>query len=227
VQDGVALAVGVGDANRAHAERLPGDLITLLASQGLGVRDIDLFAVAAGPGSFTGLRIGIASMQGLAFAAGRPIVGVSALDAFARSALPHLPANTDHVGVWMDGQRGEVFAARYAVHREGDGAVTLEPAGEAVVGMPADIALQWAERGVCRAVFVGDGAVRFRDTIDGSEGLAALVLDPVPSIAPDVAALAAERFAGGGTFHPHAIVPVYVRRPDVELARDRRAVRRA
>ncbi len=227
VRDGVTIALSVGDVNRAHAERLPGEVLALLAGQGLGLDDVDLFAVASGPGSFTGLRIGIASMQGLAFAAGRPIVGVSALDALARSALPHLRADTAHVGVWMDGQRGEVFAARYVVHREGDGAVTLEPAGEAAVGMPAETALQWAERGVCGAVFVGDGAVRYRDTVNGSEGLAAFVVDPVPSIAPDVAALAAERFARGGTFHPHAIVPLYVRRPDVELARDRRPVRHA
>jgi tRNA threonylcarbamoyladenosine biosynthesis protein TsaB len=227
VRDGVAIALGVGDTNRAHAERLPGEVLTLLAGQGLGLGDVDLFAVAAGPGSFTGLRIGIASMQGLAFATGRPIVGVSALDAFARSALPHLVAGSAHVGVWVDGQRGEVFAARYVVHRDGDGAVRLEPAGEAVVGMPADIAPQWVERGTVGAVFVGDGAVRYRETVDGTAGLAARVVDPVPSIATDVAALAAERFARGGTFHPHALVPVYVRRPDVELARDRRAVRHA
>lgn len=227
VRDGLVVVEGVGDASRAHAERLPAEVLALVSDQGLGLGDIDLFAVASGPGSFTGLRIGIASMQGLAFAVDRPIVGVSALDALARSALPHLLANSDHVGVWMDGQRGEVFAASYVVHRGVDGVVTVEPAGEAVVGMPADIALQWAERGVCGAVFVGDGAVRYRDTINGAEGLAALVVDPVPSIAPDVAALAAERFAGGGTFHPHAIVPVYVRRPDVELARDRRAARHA
>ena len=52
-----------------------------------GLRDVDVFAVAAGPGSFTGLRIGIAAIQGLAFAAGRPVVGVSALEALALAGL--------------------------------------------------------------------------------------------------------------------------------------------
>lgn len=227
VRDGLVVAQGVGDASRAQAERLPGEVLALLAGQGLGLSDIDLFAVASGPGSFTGLRIGIASMQGLAFAVGRPIVGVSALDALARSALPHVTAATTHVGVWMDGQRGEIFAALYAVHHDVDGAATVEAAGEAVVAGPADVAAQWAARGVGEAVFTGDGAVRYRDTLEGVAGLAALVIEPVPSIAADVAALATQRFSRGGTFHPHAIVPVYVRRPDAELARDRRAARHA
>ncbi|MDO8836681.1 MAG: tRNA (adenosine(37)-N6)-threonylcarbamoyltransferase complex dimerization subunit type 1 TsaB [Vicinamibacterales bacterium] len=225
VRDGAAIAQGVGDVNRTHAERLPGDVLGLLAGQGLGLGDVDLFAVATGPGSFTGLRIGIAAMQGLAFAAGRPIIGVSALHALARSALPHLPVAAGHVGVWMDGQRGEIFAALFVARRTGDGPVTLEPDGEAVVGLPGDLASRWVERGVGGAVFTGDGALRYRDAVEGLAGLAALVVDPVPPIAGDVAWLATQRFQGGGTFHPHAIVPVYVRRPDVELARDRRAGR--
>lgn len=227
VRDGVVVAEGAGDVSRAHAERLPGEILALLSGQGLGLGDIGLFAVASGPGSFTGLRIGIASMQGLAFAAERPIVGVSALDALARSALPHVAAATTYVGVWMDGQRGEIFAALYLVRRDADGAVTPEAVGEAIVAGPAEVAAQWAVRGVGGAVFIGDGAVRYRDTAEHVAGLASRVVDPVPLIAADVAALAAQRVGRGGTFHPHAIVPVYVRRPDVELARARRASRHA
>ena len=74
----------VNDAPKAHAEHLPGDLMSLLERAGIGLADIDAFAVAVGPGSFTGLRIGIATMQGLAFAEGRPLIGVSGFDALAR-----------------------------------------------------------------------------------------------------------------------------------------------
>ncbi len=73
-----------GDAPRPHAERLPGEIIALLAAHGVAVADVDLFAVASGPGSFTGLRIGIATIQGLAFVRQRPVVAVSALEALAQ-----------------------------------------------------------------------------------------------------------------------------------------------
>src|SRR5215207_9948917 len=58
-----------GDPDRPHDTRLPGDLMALLAEAHIDLRQVDLYAVANGPGSFTGLRIGIATMQGLAFAA--------------------------------------------------------------------------------------------------------------------------------------------------------------
>lgn len=73
-----------GDPTRSHAERLPTDLLNLLAANGCAMSDIDLFAVAAGPGSFTGLRIGIATIQGLAFVTGQRIVPVSILEALAQ-----------------------------------------------------------------------------------------------------------------------------------------------
>src|SRR5829696_3473321 len=80
-RDARILGVDAGDAATAHGARLPGDLAHLLAAHNLRVGDVDLFAVAAGPGSFTGLRIGIATMQGLALGNGKPLAGVSALDA--------------------------------------------------------------------------------------------------------------------------------------------------
>ena len=76
-----------GDPSRTHGERLPGDIGDLLERHGLTVADVDLYAVAAGPGSFTGLRVGIATIQGLALAHARPVVPVSALVALAHGAL--------------------------------------------------------------------------------------------------------------------------------------------
>ena len=69
-EDGRVVFERVGDGARSHAERLPAELIDAVQTVGWSLADIDLFAVASGPGSFTGLRIGIATMQGLAVVKG-------------------------------------------------------------------------------------------------------------------------------------------------------------
>ena len=72
-----------GDGARTHALRLPGEITALADANGVSLSSVDLYAVATGPGSFTGLRIGIATIQGFAFVHGRQIVGVPVLDALA------------------------------------------------------------------------------------------------------------------------------------------------
>src|SRR5215467_12789539 len=110
VDDGRIVDERAGDASRTHGERLPGELAAL----GVEWSSVDVFAVCAGPGSFTGLRIGIATIQGLAFVAKRPAAGVSALEAWAQLASREL-AEGATIGVWIDAQRGEVFSALYRV----------------------------------------------------------------------------------------------------------------
>src|SRR5687767_10917964 len=90
--DGGLVGVYAGDAAITHGERLPGDVTSLLDAHHLRLADVDLFAVASGPGSFTGLRIGIAIMQGFAFAGGKPLVGISALDATHEAVSSQLSA---------------------------------------------------------------------------------------------------------------------------------------
>src|SRR4051794_31362530 len=86
VADDRVLFEAPGDAARSHAERLPVDLLRAVQSAGLTLGDVDVFAVASGPGSFTGLRIGIATMQGLAFVHGKRVAPVSVLLALALGA---------------------------------------------------------------------------------------------------------------------------------------------
>jgi tRNA threonylcarbamoyladenosine biosynthesis protein TsaB len=223
VRDGVPVAVVTGAADRPHAVRLPGDILDLLSAHQLTLADVDGFAVASGPGSFTGLRIGIAAIQGLAFATGKPAVGVPTLDALARAAAGQGVAAGETIGVWMDAQRGEVFAARYRVVPAGDaGAAAVEAAGEAVSMDPRSVAAQWRADGLTAAVLVGDGALRYREAVAAAGDLAWRVIEPTPPLAGTLGVMAAEALAGGGTFLPHAIAPVYVRRSDAELARDRR-----
>jgi tRNA threonylcarbamoyladenosine biosynthesis protein TsaB len=217
-REGTILAVDAGDAALAHGARLPGDLARVLDIHGLRIADVDLFAVAAGPGSFTGLRIGIATMQGLALGNGKPLAGVSALDAIcdslhSLSPQPSALSPTSDVAVWMDAGRGQVFSAIYA---NGD----IREA--ALVGKPADILARWASERTSPTLFSGDGAILYADLIRSAVPRAHIV-DPVPPLAPSVARLAEAQVRAHGATQPDAVRPIYIRRPDVELARDRKA----
>jgi tRNA threonylcarbamoyladenosine biosynthesis protein TsaB len=198
-----------GDASRTHAQRLPRELMTACAAAGITIADVDLFAVAAGPGSFTGLRVGIATIQGLAMARARKVVPVSTLEAIAEASGARITA------AWMDGQRGEVFAQVF--EREND---SERPRTEPI-NAPPRLALQLHQGALDGAEFHGDGAVRYRDEILAVRGPSAIVAADAPPLAAAIGRIAARR--AGQAVVPHAIVPIYVRRPDAEIARDRRA----
>ena len=202
-----------GNASRTHAERLPGDLMEVLERAGLALRDVDVFAVATGPGSFTGLRVGIATMQGLALAGHRPLVGMSVLDALARVAAGADAASV-RVATWVDAWRGEVYAALYDGIREAEGPTVERP----------DTILA-RHRGT-RTLFIGDGAAAHRDVIRqamGSHGVLAPLVEP--PLAGVIGRLARMETASGRRPGPADIEPLYVRRPDAELARDARVER--
>ena len=194
-----------GDASRNHGARLPAELAAL----GAAWSTIDVFAVTSGPGSFTGLRIGIATIQGLALVTRRGAVGVSALDALAQLASAQL-AEGALVAAWIDAQRGEVFSALYRVALAPQFAperlVELEAPAAAT---PAATRAAWSHYDLASAVFTGDGAARY---IEGAA--------PPPLLAGAVGRMAAISASRGLAASPAAIHPLYVRRPDVEIARD-------
>ena len=208
-----------GDAARSHAERLPGELVALAAAHGLSVSEIDLFAIASGPGSFTGLRIGIATIQGLALTSGRRIVAVSALEALAESAAI---APATWVAAWMDARRQEVFTALYRI----SDAVAFSPERlieeeEPVVGRPAATLTRWMSRiRDENVIFAGDGAVQYADAISSCASVGWRILPQVPLLAGTIGLMAAARAKHGDTIDPAAVHPLYVRRPDAEIVRD-------
>ena len=209
VRDGVILLEHAGDPTITHGQRLPRDLMRLLDEAGIRLADVDIFAVAAGPGSFTGLRVGIATAQGLAMAAERRIVPVPTLEALARAGRN----GVNRVAPWMDAQRGEVFAAVYAA----DGAtVEIEASSET----PDRTLDRWPQPLAVEPIqLVGDGALRYRETVERRVP-AAVIIDPVPPLAGFIGLIASQCPQRGVL--PHAVVPIYVRRSDAELARARR-----
>jgi tRNA threonylcarbamoyladenosine biosynthesis protein TsaB len=211
VRDGIVLAEIVGDPSLKHGQRLPADLMRVLEMADVALPAVTLFAVAAGPGSFTGMRVGIATVQGLAMAAGARVVAVSTLDALARSGSD----GSRPVGAWMDAQRSEVYAALYGPDgRE----VWCAP----MSGTPAAVLDAWSAALAAGPVrVIGDGALRYRDVVDRSLGARAEVVPPPPlaGIIGQIAAEAPER-----AVLPHAVMPIYVRKSDAELTRIRRAV---
>jgi tRNA threonylcarbamoyladenosine biosynthesis protein TsaB len=205
----VALVAGDAEAERVHvpapgerpghaAQLLPlaNDLLT---GAGLTFGDLDRIAVGTGPGTFTGLRIGVATARGLAQAAQAELVGVSTLRTLAARA------GEEHDGpvlAVLDARRGEAFAALYEGDQEVVSPAAMTPAmlaGLARPGVPA----------------VGDGAVRFR-----------AVLEPSGAVVPDdgsplhtVSALTLARLAGrAGAADRESVVPDYLRLPDAEIA---------
>jgi len=208
-----------GDAARTHAERLPMELVVLASAHDVALADVDLYAVASGPGSFTGLRIGIATVQGLAFVHGRRIFNVGVLEALGYAIAATVTPGT-LLAVWMDAHRRDVFSAAYRVTMATPySAGRLEELDGPSVGSPGSILQRWTERlPAPPALFVGDGAEMFAREIEQAHPGARIL--PPPLVAGTIGRMAVARAAEA--IHPAAIRPLYVRRPDAEIARDAR-----
>lgn len=203
-----------GDPLRTHGERLPQEALDLLSTHGRTLNDVDRFAVIAGPGSFTGLRVGVATVQGFALAHGKTIVPVPTLEALvdgwrSQGSAPVCVA-------WMDGQRGDVF---YQAWLDTSAADRGRPAFDARVGRLADlIGDVRAEAGERPVTFVSPGAVRGGDEVTAAFPGAtfATYLEPLAAVAAQTALDHPEL-----AIAPHGVRPIYLRRPDAELARAR------
>jgi tRNA threonylcarbamoyladenosine biosynthesis protein TsaB len=183
---------------------------------------IDVFAVASGPGSFTGLRIGIATIQGVAFVHRRPVAAVSALRALgaagSRDAQPG-----DVVGAWMDAHRRDVFSVLYRVGAASQDApdrlVELE---SPMVGDPVATLERWHPLLAGATTMVGDGAILYADAIDRSIPPPYRIVRPTPLLAGAIGRMALVLARSGGIVNPGGVQPLYVRRPDAELDRERK-----
>lgn len=161
----VALAVGgkiVGsresDAPKAHAAMTAVFIKELLDDQGLFVKDCDAICVSAGPGSYTGLRVGASTAKGLCFASGRPLLACSTLELLTAQAAGSglIPAGCKYIIPMVDARRMEVYCAKFGA----DGTQLSE--SEAIVVDADSFSAELSEGPV---LFIGDGAAKCADVI--------------------------------------------------------------
>lgn len=181
----------------------------LIAACGGKPERITHVAVSAGPGSFTGLRVGMAAAKGLCLGWGRPLVAVPTLHALAR----RFPLEGTTVCPVLDAKKKEVYAGFY--RWEGGACVRIAPdAAVSPQRLPALLPPG-------RVFFCGDGTVPYGDLLRGSLGERAAFSRPGEGLprASAVALLAALLIAEGGEADPRSAVPVYLRRSEAELRR--------
>lgn len=209
-QNGRVLASGYQDTGLTHSRTLMPIVEHLFRNTGLALQDMDAVAVSAGPGSFTGIRIGVSAAKGLAFAADKPAVGVSTLAAMARNV-----AFCDGVVVCaMDARRNQIYNALFLAQ---DGQLTRLTEDRAVA--LADLAEELRDDPRPKTV-VGDGAQLCAEALDGA-GIACrlapphLIMQNAMSVALEAEHLAAE----GGLVSAQALSPVYLRPPQAQRLR--------
>ena len=229
-RNGRLIEAAPGEPGLTHGERLPGALRALLGRHGMTTGDVDRFAVALGPGSFTGLRVGIATVQGLALVHRRPVVGVTILDVLVEVVAQRTEggARRGLILPWVNAGRGEVFAALYEPAARAPTAGEAAGAGwrlsEGPVAAPPAVVLDgWGDRlrrqPTC---VVGDGAAADRTLLDARLAPGSKQFRETPLSAGVMAVMTAKAPWRDRAGTPHALRPAYVRRPDAELARERR-----
>jgi tRNA threonylcarbamoyladenosine biosynthesis protein TsaB len=198
---------------RVHSTRLLPALETLLAQAAVGLGEVQAFAVSIGPGSFTGLRIGLATVKGLAFRTGRPVAAVPTLAALAASA----DSAPGPVAALLDARRGEAYVGLYeraaTAASTGPGAPIAYPGSEGVY-TPDELAARLPAG--CTLV-VGEGAEGFASALAERRGPARL--SATIASAARVGRLGAGQLARGEAVAAEALVPRYLRRAEAEVRR--------
>jgi tRNA threonylcarbamoyladenosine biosynthesis protein TsaB len=194
------------EASQTHARQLLPAIDRLLRETSTDWQQIDALAVSLGPGSFTGLRIGLATAKGLSFAAAKPLIGVPSLDGLAHQCLgQNLP-----ICALIDARKKEVYAAFYRESANGE----MVRESEYLALSPAAL----AERITEPTFLLGSGAELYREVLAETLGNRAIFADPTRFLAraSSVGQLAIPKFRNQDFLAPDA-GPLYVRASDAEL----------
>ena len=215
----VAIAVGervvaesTFNTDRTLSARLIPEIERLLELAGVAVADIDLFAASVGPGSFTGVRGGVATVQGLALACGNPCIGFSSLTLLAMN----FPLTAHPVCTLLDARKGELYAALFDCSTS----VPIPLISDCVLP-PESLFSRLHETTSEQIIFCGDGAVRYRDLISECMGEQAL-FPPFPlniTRASNAVPLVLQAFHNGESLVPNRLLPTYLRASEAEINR--------
>jgi len=189
-----------------HSRRLLLNIDRLLKDTGLDWDQVSAVAIGLGPGSFTGLRIGMATAKGLAAAAAKHLIGISTLDMLAAQCFGSLL-----IGSVLDARKKEVYAAFYRCDTDGLSQRISEP----VVTAPGLLAQEIKED----VLLVGDGILLYHDIFAAALG-PRLAVAPSPLHEPSAAVLgllAGEKLQRGAMLDVNSASPLYVRASDAEL----------
>ena len=205
-QDGRVVAAFSLTGKVTHSRRLLSVIDLLMVETVRTWQDIDGIAISLGPGSFTGLRIGMATAKGLAAAAGKVLIGISTLDALASKCV-----SDKLICAVLDARKKEVYAAFYRLGDDG----LIERVSEQAVLQPQELAAQVTEP----VIMVGDGALVYGElfrTLLGERVVLAPAQLHEPS-ASSLGLLAGEKLVRGELLDLAEGVPTYIRSSDAEL----------
>jgi tRNA threonylcarbamoyladenosine biosynthesis protein TsaB len=196
---------------QTHNRRLLKSIDSLLEQSGWDLHSIDAFAVVSGPGSFTGLRIGMTTMKVLAWSTGKLYTSIGSLDALA---LPFC-FSANPVCTLLDARKGEIYCALFMP--DGKAGLRIEVPYAAIT--PSRLADNLITKLTAPAVFCGDGWTAYRNLLKSRLG--DLALEPPPSFhiirAASVAELARRRLAKGRADDPKWSAPLYLRPSEAEI----------
>lgn len=191
-----------GNADESHSISLLEMIEDVLERSGAGLSDLDLFAAANGPGSFTGLRIGLATIKAFAICMNKKCAAVSTL-----AAIAHAAGNSEHTIALLPAGRGELFAQSFKVADFG-----VRALDEAAHLTPCAVLERYVD--VRRATLAGEGAYAYAEVFDSSTRL--WVLAPRSELAASVAHLAFDDYRRGELLGAEEIQASYVRPSDAE-----------
>jgi tRNA threonylcarbamoyladenosine biosynthesis protein TsaB len=217
--DGVVVSEAHIHRPRIHARHLTPLAEQVLAQCETSAQELDAVAVSMGPGSYTGLRIGVSTAKGFAMATGAALIGVPTLEALAATVLPYA-ADDDVICALIDARRDEVYAAAYQVQSttrtepagtsEGSGLARLvmHAAADAMeVGQLPD----WLGAAGKRLWLVGTGAAKSYDTLRPAHRTRVVPDEVATPSAAWVARCAAHRLARGQTTETDTFEPMYLK----------------
>lgn len=229
IQNGTELGAVQSHAERNHSVLIVPEIQRLMASCGVGRDSLDAIAVGQGPGSYTGVRIAVTVGKTLAWAWGKPLLGISSLEALAWRAWETVqaddgsPERSVRGPAWivpvMDARRGQVYSARFAADPEG-GWTRLDADGIRMANdWAAELRREASETGgVSILVYAGDVAVH-AEHFNESAGDVPVVSTSVDMAAGAVGRLASVRWKQGAEDDIHTFVPNYTQLAEAEAKR--------